>query len=242
MHRSLAAALCLSLALPATALAETPPQFRLQASSWSNGAFHLEVTLATPPNRYSLVLGGPKRKWCDAISLALKSVDGKPQRWPLQADTACASTIVLSDNRVEGGVTWRLTAAQVKRLKPGTYEAVATLDLTGAGGGDFQGTLTSDPEPFQIGKVRGPPPHGKLPSTPAGLISLLQNAKTSVQRRELALVLDGLLLDAPELPPGPDLDAVVAAHLKELTRQLCTSSDVYGSGDTTSRVSNALLF
>jgi hypothetical protein len=243
MPRVLAGLALVLIAWPAWA--DPPPVLVLRTGVWSDGHLSIDVTIQHPPPEWNdrpLTLGGPGRAWSEAVSVTVTSATGVVQKWPLQRVKNAARPQVQIRGAITAGVQFSLTAAQLQALPRGAYEVGATLDLTDAKGGDFQGVVKATPLELDLPAAKPDWAPARLPATVAALTTALETESLRLRRRELALGLEGLLLEAPLLPAGPALDAVVKAHLDELTRQMCSAEELYASDEESGRPSNSFLF
>lgn len=220
------------------ASAQAPPQLLVEATKWKGGSLSVDVSVRAPTSGERVAIGGPAKPWQSAISLKVSNAAGVEQRWPFDSPVSKSSSerLVLSSN-IGGGRSYKLTAKQAAKLEAGTYELTATLDLRGAGAG-FDGTVATT---TTIDLGASPPPKFAPARDVAAVVAALRQKHSTLQRTNGLMSLEAALLDAPELPAGPAVDALVAAHLARMEAHM-NAGHGYGSGPDSMAPSKELLF
>lgn len=182
------------------------PKLEARVTKWQGGNMTVDVSVSAKA-RDRIVIGGPRKAWQQAITLEVFDADGVKQRWPLvpRESRGALQSIELTRD-MGGGKTFELSQEEAVKLKPGAYEVIATLDLTGAGGG-FEGMVRASAQVTIEGAARTAGESQKVD---------LAKAISKVRTRSGLMQVESLLVDAPELEPGPALDKVVTGHLERL--------------------------
>jgi hypothetical protein len=187
----------------------------LAAVEVENRLLHAEGSI--PP----VSIGGPGRRWCDAITLRVEDPTGPvhPWRWKLDKPD-CAASIQL-DHQTTARLDYTLPAGTLAAIPRGDYQLVATLDLHDSGAG-WQGRVGSYPTELRLplaaaeeGRAVKPPPERRARPVPQ-VAKLLADETDPLRRRDLAFELERSLVDAPPTPVNAYSDGVVAHHLERV--------------------------